>query len=144
MCIICVSPKGINPPSETLIETMYSRNPHGAGYMVARNSRVEIHKGFMSLTDFKAAVRRENFTADDVIVYHFRIATQAGVNPTMTHPFPLTKTIEYMTKLDLKCPIGVAHNGIIPMTSNGDKTYSDTALYIANYLTRLIRNTKDL
>ena len=37
MCIICVSRKGIRQPSDKTIAAMYSRNPHGAGYMYARD-----------------------------------------------------------------------------------------------------------
>ena len=54
MCIICVSPQGAPQPSLAQIEAMFAHNPHGAGYMVARNGKVEIHKGFMSLEDFTA------------------------------------------------------------------------------------------
>ena len=90
MCIICVSKSGVRQPGGTTIRAMFLRNPHGAGYMVARGGRVQIHKGFMDLGDYLRAIRTEHFTASDSVVYHFRISTQAGVNPEMTHPFPLS------------------------------------------------------
>lgn len=93
MCVICASPKGTRQPSISEIKRMFCRNPHGAGYMVAREGRVEIHKGFMNLGDFLAALKSEHFTAADSVVYHFRISTQAGVNPEMTHPFPLSNCL---------------------------------------------------
>lgn len=145
MCIICVSGAGVNQPTTKQLQTMFEANPHGAGYMVARNGRVEISKGFMDWDAFIHAVNYERFTAENSVVYHFRISTQAGVNPEMTHPFPLTGIIEKTKMLDCACPIGVAHNGIIPLTSNRrDKVYSDTAHYIAEFLRYFVRNESDL
>lgn len=145
MCIICVSPKGVPQPSTEQIKAMFARNPHGAGYMVARDGKVEIHKGFMTLSDFTRQLAAEHFAQDDAVVYHFRISTQAGVTPAMTHPFPLTEQLKACTQLDLTCSCGVAHNGIIQLTSNPrEKTYSDTAHFITRYMTRLIRKPDDL
>ena len=145
MCIICVSRPGVRQPGETLIRTMFLNNPHGAGYMFARGGRVQIHKGFMSLDDFLRAVRQEHFTATDSVVYHFRISTQAGVNPEMTHPFPLSNQPWRMRRLDQRCRIGVAHNGIIRLTSDPDNAqYSDTAIFITDYLSQMVRGRADL
>ena len=145
MCIICASPEGVRQPTREELIRMFSRNPHGAGYMYARNGKVIIHKGFMDLYEFTDAVKSEHFTAKDSVVYHFRISTQAGINPEMTHPFPLSNRLEYMRKLDVRCSCGVAHNGIITLTSDPDeKTYSDTALFITKYLCRIIRKRPDL
>ena len=144
MCVIVVSERGTRQPTKATLETCFRNNPDGAGYMVARAGRVEIHKGFMTFEDFWRNVHAERFTAADPVVYHFRISTQAGVNPEMTHPFPLSRKPTDLRALDLNCPIGVAHNGIIPATVDKDSSYSDTAIYIARYLTRLIRKPSDL
>lgn len=145
MCIICVSPAGVQQPTETQIRTMFSTNPHGAGFMLARGGSVTIHKGFQHLEDLLRTLRRMNLTEADAVVYHFRISTQAGVCPEMTHPFPLTRRLPAMKALDLTCGIGVAHNGVIDMTRDPLETeYSDTALYIAEYLHRLVRTPSDL
>lgn len=145
MCIICVSKSGVRQPGEAAIRTMFLRNPHGAGYMVARGGRVVIHKGFMHLADYLRAIREEHFTAADSVVYHFRISTQAGVNPEMTHPFPLSNQPARMRRLDLTCRCGVAHNGVIRLTSDPDNTrYSDTAIFITGYLSQIIRRRSDL
>lgn len=144
MCIICVSKKGIRQPNKNELKTMFSRNPDGAGYMVARNGKVEIHKGFMSFDEFMKNINGENFTNDDVVIYHFRISTQGGVNREMCHPFPLSDNLETMKALDVNCAVGIAHNGIIPMTCTRNKEYSDTALFIAQYLNIFIRNERDL
>jgi predicted glutamine amidotransferase len=145
MCVICASPAGVRQPSISEIKRMFFRNPDGAGYMVARNGRVEIHKGFMTLGDFLTAIKSEHFTAEDSVVYHFRISTQAGINPAMTHPFPLSNQPALMKALDVICGCGVAHNGVIRLTSDpNEHEYSDTALFITEYLSDYIREPADL
>lgn len=144
MCIICVSKSGIPQPSEQTIRTMFQHNPHGAGYMVARDGAVEIRKGFMNLDEYIHAIRDEHFTRKDSVVYHFRISTQAGVTPQMTHPFPLAHKLQHMNALDINCPCGIAHNGIIRLTSTDDQNYSDTALFITGYLSNMLHSKADL
>ena len=145
MCIICVSKPGVRQPDENTIRTMFYRNPHGAGYMFARDGRVEIRKGFMRLDEYLRAIRKECFTPQDSVVYHFRISTQAGVNPEMTHPFPMSTRPERMRQLDLSCRCGVAHNGVIRLTSDpNNERYSDTAIFITDYLSHIIRRRADL
>ena len=145
MCIICVSKKGVRQPNETEIRTMFSRNPHGAGYMVAEPNGVRIEKGFMTVKELLHALRQENFTPDDVVVYHFRISTQAGVCEEMTQPFPLCENIELLKCWHSVCDCGIAHNGIIPCTTFYDETeYSDTALFVSFYLTELVKGNADL
>ena len=145
MCIICVSKSGVRQPGEAAIRAMFLNNPHGAGYMVARGGRVEIHKGFMRLDEYLRAIRTERFTPQDSVVYHFRISTQAGVNPEMTHPFPLSNQPGRLRRLDQICRIGVAHNGIIRLTSDpNNKRYSDTAIFVADYLSQILHTRADL
>ena len=136
MCIICVSPKRVRQPNVTTIRRMFRNNPDGAGYMVARDGKVTISKGFMDVDEYIEAIRAEHFTAKDPVVYHFRISTQAGVNPQMTHPFPLSNRIEHMKVLDVDC--------ITDIVEVSDEEYSDTALFIANYLSLIIRQPGDL
>ena len=145
MCIICVSPENVRQPDTQTIRTMFLRNPHGAGYMYARNGKVHIRKGFMNLTALLNALKEEHFTEADPVVYHFRISTQAGINPQMTHPFPLSNRAEHMKALDVDCRCGVAHNGIIQLTTDPtNKEFSDTAVFIAQYLTRILQRPSDL
>ena len=145
MCIISVSAAGVRQPTEAELRTMFTNNPHGAGYMTVRDGKVRISKGFMSWPELFGALRREAFTPDDPVVYHFRISTQAGVNPGMTHPFPLSADITQMTGIELSCACGVAHNGIIRLTSDWrDRKYSDTAHYIAEFMAYIVRNLDDL
>jgi len=145
MCIICVSPAKVRQPSMKTIRTMFEQNPHGAGYMYARDGKVHISKGYMNIDDFLSALHDEHFTAKDPVVYHFRISTQAGVNPQMTHPFPLSNQRAHMKALDVDCGCGVAHNGIIRLTSDpSNREYSDTAIFITDYLSAIIRRPDDL
>lgn len=145
MCIIVASKAGVKQPTIDQLWNMYAHNPHGAGYMYARNGKVTIHKGLMTWDDFYRAIKAEKFTDEDPVVYHFRISTQAGVTPTMTHPFPLTSKREICEKLDVVCPVGVAHNGIIRMTSDYRETrFSDTVIFITDYMSKLIRKRSDI
>lgn len=145
MCVICVSPSGTKQPTKNTLRTMFDRNPDGAGYMVTREGKVNIHKGFMNFESFYDAIHRERFTTADSVVYHFRISTQAGINPQMTHPFPLTNQPRATRALDVTCPCGVAHNGIIRLTTDPTNTqYSDTAIFITDYLANIIRRPADL
>lgn len=56
---------------------------------------------FMDVDEYIEAIRAEHFTAKDPVVYHFRISTQAGVNPQMTHrsraPRPDRETVRLHT-----------------------------------------------
>lgn len=144
MCIICISDKGVKQPTKTTMQIMWTNNPDGAGYMYFRNGTVYMRKGFMRFTDFWDAVSNEHFTKDDIVVYHFRISTQGGVNPAMTQPFFFTKDIVKTKELTAETKLGICHNGIIPMTSYFDKEYSDTAHFVAEYLPLIVRNTADL
>lgn len=143
MCVICVKDRGVKMPTIDNIKKMWETNPHGAGFMYARDGKVYIRKGFMNLDDYLKALDKADLGINDTVVMHFRISTQGGINPEMTHPFALSKKIENTKVLNAKCEIGVAHNGIIRMTSNGDKEYSDTAIFIAHYMSKLIRNNDD-
>jgi len=145
MCVICVSTTGVKQPTKSTLQTMFNRNSDGAGYMVARDGKVYIHKGFMDCEFFHEAVRHEHFTAADSVVYHFRISTQAGINPEMTHPFPLTNQPRWTRELDVTCRCGIAHNGIIQLTTDPTNTqYSDTAIFITDFLANMIRKPADL
>lgn len=145
MCIICVKNKGINLPSKKLLKSMFISNPDGAGFMYTKDGNVYIEKGFMEFEDLEKALNIHNFTKDDVIVYHFRISTQGGVRPELSHPYPLTKYWEKCLSLDLMCKCGIVHNGIIRMTSDYKETrFNDTIKFITEYLIKLVRNSDDL
>lgn len=145
MCVIAVSEVGARQPSTDVLRAMWDHNPHGAGYMFADGNMVHIHKGFMNWEEFESSVSAMQFNSSDPVVYHFRIATQAGISPAMTHPFPLVKDLRKHRLTLNVCKFGVAHNGIITLTSDRTETkYSDSSLFISRYLTRLIRSERDM
>lgn len=145
MCIIAISKAGNEQPSLGTLRICFRNNPHGAGYMFARKNQVIIRKGFMTWADFATSVRSDHLTAEDSAVYHFRIATQAGVQPAMTHPFPLTRSPSQLKLPLTSAKFGIAHNGVIRLTTDPtEKEYSDTALYVMKYLAYFVRFKADL
>lgn len=143
MCVICVKPKGKDLPTVKQITAMWRRNPDGAGFMYTHDGVLHVKKGFTDITKFLEAI--DVVDKEDVAVLHFRISTQ-GFNKEMTHPFVLSTKLEDMKELEwVGAPIGIAHNGIIQLTTDHREVeYSDTALFITNYLTRIIRKPSDL
>lgn len=140
MCVIAYKPRNVAFPEERILQNCFENNPDGAGFMYPQGGKVHIRKGFETYKAFKAALDRVVKVTGDKIpfVMHFRIATQ-GFETGMTHPFPLTQSLQAMKKLRSKANIGIAHNGVL-FTSDGSKDYSDTMKFIADYLTNIIRN----
>lgn len=143
MCIIVYKPAGTDFPSWETLKNCFENNPDGAGYMFSDEHGVHLHKGFMKWDDFKRSLKPHRKNGQQYpFVLHFRITTHGGTKPEMTQPFPLSDDVKTLKRLDSNCKVGVAHNGIIPMTSDAKKI-SDTALFIKDYLTLLIdRNPK--
>ena len=136
---------GVKFPSKRTLKTCFKNNPHGAGFMVATGDKVVIHKGFMEFSDFWKALRsaREEYEDTSAYVMHFRISTQGGVRADGCHPFPLSGDMDELRKLDTECEIGIAHNGIISLTSTGygkSVDYSDTMKFITDYLSLIIKS----
>ena len=141
MCVIAYKPTNEAFPEERIFKNCFDNNPDGAGFMYTFNGKVYIKKGYTTFKSFKAALNKTREITGDKVPYvmHFRIATQ-GYEKTMTHPFPLSSKMANLKKTKYECNIGVAHNGIISLTSDGSKEYSDTMLFITDYLSLIIRN----
>lgn len=149
MCIIVVKEKGFAFPTEEILENCFESNPDGAGFMVATGKEVVIRKGFMDFKSFINALNkaRKEFGDNKTYVMHFRITTQAGVRPDCTHPYPISENMDDLRKLTFKCEVGIAHNGIISLTSQshydygeqtkGAITYNDTMLFVTEYLSNM-------
>lgn len=138
MCIIAAKPAGVKMPDDETISRMWYRNQDGAGIMYAKDGKVRIDKGFMKLDDFKKHLKELSKTVDldkTAVVMHFRITTHGGTSPENCHPFPITRSIKALQSLHQSAPIGIAHNGIIPITPR--KGISDTMEYIATQLAPL-------
>lgn len=144
MCIAVFKPAGTPAPTKETLKQCFMRNPDGAGFMVAINDTVVIRKGFMKYKDFEKAYKSffDGLNDKDYsIVYHFRIQTQGGAKPELTHPYPLTRSYGEMRKLTNECEIGVAHNGIIRLTSEyGVNDRNDTMTFISEYLVDIIHD----
>ena len=140
MCVIVAKPAGIAMPDTDKITDMWYTNPDGAGFMYAKDGTVYIRKGFMYLDDYLDAVEdlaKHNDLTNLPVVMHFRITTHGGTKPENCHPFPITDSVGVLSKLDSHTKLGVAHNGIIPITPRKD--ISDTMEYIISQLAPLHR-----
>jgi len=150
MCIIVYKPLNVAFPKKETLEECFKRNDDGAGYMYTFNNKVHIRKGFDNFKSFYNSLQKSiKVTGTDVpYVMHFRISTQAHGRKDCTHPFPLSSKMDDLRCLSASCNIGIAHNGIISLTSSspyhyGFKeviTYSDTMLFITDYLSLIIKN----
>jgi hypothetical protein len=145
MCIIAIKPAGITLPATTTIENMWYNNRDGAGLMYAKDGNVHIEKGFMTLEDFKKALKRLEKTIDVVntpVVLHFRITTHGGTSPGNTHPFPVTEKLPLLQMTKTRASLAVAHNGIIDIKPS-KKDISDTMEYILTQLAPLYQLKRD-
>ena len=145
MCIIAIKPAGVKLPATATIENCWYNNNDGAGFMYAAGGTVHIEKGFMSLKDFKDALKRLEKSIDVVntpMVLHFRITTHGGTAPGNTHPFPVTEKLPLLQMTKSKAPLAVAHNGVIGIKPS-QKDISDTMEYIISQLAPLYQLKKD-
>lgn len=139
MCVICVKEKDVLFPSKQTLENCFFNNNDGAGFMYVHEGKVHIKKGLMTFETFYEALSlaREKTGDKAAYVMHFRISTQ-GFNKECTHPFPLSSKMCNLKKLKGNCTIGIAHNGILKLTSDGSHTYSDTMKFITDFLSLII------
>lgn len=139
MCVIAVKDRGLPFPKKEYLENCFESNPDGAGFMFVKDGKVVIRKGYGTFEKFWHSLGRARREVGDdaAFVMHFRIATQ-GFELSMTHPFPLSDNMEDLRKLRAKCDVGIAHNGVISLTSDGAKDYSDTMKFITDYLSLFV------
>lgn len=145
MCVIAVKPAGVKLPAMQTIENMWYNNNDGAGFMYATGGTVHIEKGFMTLKDFKAALKRLEKSIDIIntpMVMHFRITTHGETSPGNCHPFPVTEKLPLLQMTRSKTSLAVAHNGIIDIKPS-KKGISDTMEYIMSQLAPLYQLKKD-
>lgn len=145
MCIIVYKPSTSNFPTKKTLKTCFSNNDDGAGYMFAANGKVAIRKGFMKFKDFwdDLSKTRKKFGEDVACVMHFRISTQAGINPYITHPYSVSDDLEKLRTLRVTADVGVAHNGIIDFTSDSKALdRNDTMTFVMEYLSLIADTAK--
>lgn len=113
MCIAIYKPKGVEIPNKETLNRCFNRNKDGAGFAIYRDSKINLHKGFMTFEDFYKSFMSYNPQKDEPIFIHFRIATHGLVDGGNTHPFPITDSFECMRKTDLVYDGKVLiHNGV--------------------------------
>lgn len=144
MCIVVYKKIGLSLPSREILKNCFINNRDGAGFMYNHKGKVIIEKGFMTWEAFDvalASVEKKIDVKKCGMVLHFRITTQGGTNQECTHPFPLSSNMDDLKLLRTTSDIGVAHNGIISLTTTYTKVdYSDTMKFITDYLSLIISN----
>ncbi len=113
MCIIAIKPAGVKRPTKDQLEAMCTANPDGFGYMTwSKKKGLQVRKT-MDAEQFLKWVQKIPDTQP--VVYHARIATHGSVNVRNCHPF-LSDDKQW----------AFAHNGILHIQNEQDKTDSET------------------
>jgi hypothetical protein len=113
MCLAVYKPANVLPNWEAY-EHGFDNNKDGAGFVAAVNGRIEIHKGFFTFDEFKAAF--EPYAAAQAAI-HFRLATHGNTDHGNCHPFRVSDET------------AMVHNGILNIDCNVNKEKSDTWHY---------------
>lgn len=142
MCIIAIKPKNKEIQNKETLQTCFTRNRDGAGYMFVHNDEVVIKKGYMDFEtyykDLMNDYNKYNLKNKNVVM-HFRIGTSGQSKTGCTHPFAISTNYEELEKTRNKTNIGVCHNGIVSMFNSRLAQYSDTEIYIATVLAPIIK-----
>lgn len=149
MCVIAISPTGVNAPTEQNLKDMFNHNDDGAGISYVLNNAVYTFKGLMKWSDFEktyALIEKKLKTAgktfkDIPIMYHFRIGTHGPNSEALTHPFPISNQFKHLSALEYKADIVMAHNGIINSVTPRSG-WSDTQQYISDIIMPLIKTDR--
>lgn len=149
MCVISLSPVGVNAPTEQNLKDMFKHNDDGAGISFVLDKAVYTYKGLMKWSDFEktyALIEKKLRTAgktfkDVPIMYHFRIGTHGPNSEALTHPFPISNQFKHLTALEYKADIVMAHNGIIHSVVPR-AGWSDTQQYISDIIMPLIKTDR--
>lgn len=139
MCIIIACEPNHRPTTEQL-ENCFWNNPDGAGVAYSDGKTVHVRKGLMAIDEFLAEVAK--VPADAAMVIHCRIGTSGGMAEDATHPFPLSKKLEDMHKLEYTAKTVVFHNGVLPYASDAELHQSDSMTYVMDTLYPLSRKWK--
>lgn len=137
MCIIITCDAGRRPSYDTILNS-FAANPDGAGLAWIEGGSVQTSKGYFDSYDYMQAI--DNVPKDSPLLLHMRIGTSGGYDADVTHPFPITKSVDVLHALDVSCPIAVAHNGVLPYKGDVARHISDTMEYIRTVLVPLSKN----
>lgn len=132
MCIIAIKPKGQQMFPKSTIQTMFTNNPDGAGYMYYdyNKKKVVIKKGFMTCNALLKILNERDFTNTNLIL-HFRIGTSGKMDMLNCHPYPIYDE----NKTECTTDIAIAHNGVLhAYTPSKDSAINDTQVFIKKVL----------
>lgn len=144
MCIIAIKKANHPLPEPKIMERMFKNNPDGAGFCYTQNGEVRIQKGYMTYESFEEALKKvleriDTYSAP--MIFHFRISTHGGVNPSLCHPFPMSRNIPDLKRTEASTQLAICHNGVIPIKTRKD--VSDTMEYIARHLCKRHKRDKE-
>jgi hypothetical protein len=149
MCVIAVKAKGVNPPTEANMKSMFDYNDDGAGFAYVLDNRVIVEKGLMEWKDFERAYalfeKRLRTAGKDIvevpILFHFRIGTHGPNSVGLTHPFPISDKFKHLSALDYSADLVMAHNGIIHSVTPRSG-WSDTQQYVSDILLPMAKSNR--
>ncbi len=131
MCVIAYKTRGEHL-SDNMIRLMFRANPHGAGFMYAKDGKVFFEKGFFNV---ESLLRRYHACVTDDVpaVVHCRITTHGATCPQLCHPFPVVRKHAKEFKQTGQADLCMAHNGMIPERAwwwFSNAKDSDTSAYV--------------
>lgn len=135
MCLIVAKNQTNASFSVEDFKTSFSKNSDGTGIIYIENGRVKVEKTMGDLKDH-LGLYYKHMDKPQFILHH-RMATHGTKSLLNVHPFQVL-SIDEGDPYDLF----MAHNGIISMnkfSATADKDYSDTNLFVQEYLTPLMR-----
>lgn len=127
MCLAICKPAGKTVPEEYL-RNGFSGNSDGAGFAVAIDNEIRIHKGFFRVRKLLKAMRKYDPLLPMLI--HFRWATHGEKNQFNCHPWDVANG-----------KYAAVHNGILDCKSS--KEMSDTGHFIKDILSPLLQLAPD-
>lgn len=134
MCVICVKKADVSLPDEARLREMFVANPDGAGFMYVRDQKVIVRKGFMKFKHLMKALGQEQIKNDDVVVFHFRVATAGSVKAGNCHPFPISESLSNLRAQRIETDMAMAHNGIINYERDKENDLSDTMSFVRDIM----------
>jgi hypothetical protein len=121
MCVIVHSPKGTEIDKNTM-EKLWKRNNDGGGFMLSKDNRLIVKKGYFNFDAFLKDFTVYN-CSDIEKAIHFRIKTKGKVDIVNCHPFKIHENLAVM------------HNGIL--SGFGNESFSDTYCFVDEILRKM-------
>jgi len=125
MCLIINKPKDAFFDDDFL-KGVYNLNSDGIGVMYAENNALNIQR-IVPRTEAEALQFWHENIAHRECVVHFRMKTHGDIDLRNCHPYQVISAEEGY-------PLYLVHNGILSTGNAADKSLSDTAHYIQDFL----------